>query len=185
MKSLGFGFKKRGRNSLLIEKQEIIRWQYQYLKDIPQFRKDGRIIFFLDETWVTAGHTTLSAWADTTITDHRQAFLSGLSCVLKEKICGTGRFIFLHIGNETGFIDGAQLVYRTEGALADYHGEMDGVKFEKWFEEILVPKLPPNSVIVMDNASYHSVRSEKIPTSNSLKEDMQVWLSQKGIFLVA
>ena len=33
----------------------------------------------------------------------------------------------------------------------------------------------------MDNASYHSRRIEKVPTSNSRKGDMQDWLTSHGI----
>jgi hypothetical protein len=32
---------------------------------------------------------------------------------------------------------------------------MDGEKFELWLNRVL-PKLPPGSVVVMDNASYHT-----------------------------
>lgn len=34
-------------------------------------------------------------------------------------------------------------------------------------------KLTPQRVFVMDNAAYHSVLSEKCPTSSSRKEDME------------
>ncbi|CAH4003106.1 unnamed protein product [Pieris brassicae] len=37
--------------------------------------------------------------------------------------------------------------------------------FEKWFQESL-PKLEPNSIVVMDNASYHSRRQEKTPVTS-------------------
>ncbi|XP_072380877.1 uncharacterized protein [Diabrotica undecimpunctata] len=57
---------------------------------------------------------------------------------------------------------------------------MDGKGFESWFEKTL-PKLEANSVIVMDNASYHSRKSEKIPTTSSRKADIQEWLHLKSI----
>ena len=37
------------------------------------------------------------------------------------------------------------------------------------------------AVIVMDNASYHSRRLEKLPTSNSRKGDMLEWLDKHKI----
>jgi transposase len=40
-------------------------------------------------------------------------------------------------------------------APLEYDGTMDHVLFEYWFEHILLPDLPPNAVIVMDNASFH------------------------------
>ncbi len=36
-----------------------------------------------------------------------------------------------------------------------YSGTMDSCLFEQWFENQLLPELPPNAVIVMDNASFH------------------------------
>jgi len=46
--------------------------------------------------------------------------------------------------------------------------------------EGIIPHLQPNSVIVMDNASYHSVKVDKVPTSNALKADIIKWLESKG-----
>ena len=177
LKDLGFRYKKRGRNAMLIEKDDIISWRHRYLRNIRKFRKDGRPIFYLDETWANAGHTQSRVWEDTTICSSREAFLTGLSPGLKDPTGKGGRLIILHVGNEHGFIPGADLVFRSGGKLADYHGEMNGDTFEKWFKDMLIPKLPENSVIVMDNASYHSVRQEAIPTSNSRKKVMQDWLT--------
>jgi transposase len=36
-----------------------------------------------------------------------------------------------------------------------YDGTMDSTLFEMWFETLLLPVLPENTVIVMDNASFH------------------------------
>jgi hypothetical protein len=59
------------------------------------------------------------------------------------------------------------------------HFETNSVIFNKWVEEQLVPALPPKSLVVMDNASYHSVIKEgtKAPTSATRKGDMQKWLN--------
>jgi Transposase and inactivated derivatives len=40
-------------------------------------------------------------------------------------------------------------------APMQYDGTMDGALFEMWFEQLLLPTLPQNTVIVMDNASFH------------------------------
>ncbi|RVE45218.1 hypothetical protein evm_010108 [Chilo suppressalis] len=50
----------------------------------------------------------------------------------------------------------------------DYHSEMDAYNLEKQFSDILA-KLDANSVVVMDNAPYHSRTKEKIPTSSNKK----------------
>ena len=40
-------------------------------------------------------------------------------------------------------------------APLQYNGTMDSALFEMWFEQLLLPVLPQNTVIVMDNASFH------------------------------
>ena len=40
-------------------------------------------------------------------------------------------------------------------APLEYAGITDSVLFEYWFSELLLKELPPKSVIVMDNASFH------------------------------
>ncbi|CAC5395640.1 unnamed protein product [Mytilus coruscus] len=60
---------------------------------------------------------------------------------------------------------------------------MNSKIFEQWIEKQLVPALPKKSLIVMDNALYHSVRVEgtKPPTSNSRKGDMVDFLNKLGV----
>jgi transposase len=40
-------------------------------------------------------------------------------------------------------------------APLQYNGTMDSVLFELWFEQCLMPVLPEQSIIVMDNAAFH------------------------------
>lgn len=40
-------------------------------------------------------------------------------------------------------------------APLQYDGTMDSTLFEQWFEYCLIPSLPEQSTIVMDNASFH------------------------------
>ena len=60
---------------------------------------------------------------------------------------------------------------------------MNGAIFRNWIQNQLLPALPPNSVVVMDNASYHSVQVEgtKAPISTTLKPEMKEWLRKRGI----
>ena len=55
--------------------------------------------------------------------------------------------------------------------------EMDGKNFIKWIEEKLVPNLDEPCAIVMDNASYHSMRADRFPTTSTRKADIQVILT--------
>ena len=55
---------------------------------------------------------------------------------------------------------------------------MNTASFTKWFKESLLQNIPPNSVIVMDNASYHWEILEKSPTMQWRKADMQAWVEK-------
>ena len=52
----------------------------------------------------------------------------------------------------------------------------------KWFTEKLIPNIPENALIIMDNAPYHNVLSvHSSPTNNSKKEVISDWLKNNGV----
>ncbi|KAM7307099.1 uncharacterized protein ISCGN_010735 [Ixodes scapularis] len=114
---------------------------------------------------------------DATVASSHDAFMRGLSTGLKQPSGKGQRLIVTHIGSDEGFVDGCLDVFRGQNTR-DYHEEMDGTRFEKWFDGVL-DKLPTGSVIVMDNASYHSRRMEAVPTTSSRKDDIRQWLTSK------
>lgn len=56
---------------------------------------------------------------------------------------------------------------------------MNGDLFYEWMESIL-HRLKDNCVIIVDNASYHSVKVDKAPTATTKKIDTIKWLEDKG-----
>lgn len=64
----------------------------------------------------------------------------------------------------------------------DYHDEMNRETFREWMEGVL-PRLKPNSVVVMDNVSYHSAKIDRAPTLNTRKADVIKWLTDKGVII--
>ena len=98
---------------------------------------------------------------------------------------GVSRLIVLHAGSgQHGFLPGCDLVFRSKSKdNRDYHSEMNGKVFLEWVEKQLVPALPEKSLVVLDNAPYHNIRTEDSisPTSNSRKKDMQDWLKSRNI----
>lgn len=179
LRDLGFRFEKRARNSLLIERDDIISWRHKYLRKIRSFRRENRSIYYLDETWCNASQCLNNVWQDKTIQSTRDAFMKGLSTGVKNPSGAGERLIILHAGSINGFVNGVGRVFKSKKTI-DYHEEMNGDYFEKWFKEFL-PKLNPNSVIVLDNAPYHSVKEEKLPTKSWTKSDIQAWLNAKCI----
>ncbi|KAH6944319.1 hypothetical protein HPB50_002692 [Hyalomma asiaticum] len=139
-------------------------------------------IYYLDETWVNAGHTEEKVWEDTTVSSREDAIRKGLTTELRAPSGKWGRLIVLHAGSEIGFVDGRCLVFWAKKSVTtDYHSEVDGLRFERWFTEQLLPSIEPRSVIVMDNAPYHSVLLEKLPSTSSREADIQSWLTEKSI----
>lgn len=123
LKKLGFVYEKRGSKCTLIEKPGIILWRRRYLNKIRTFRRQGRPIFYLDETWVNAGHTKAKVWRDKTVVSARQAFLEGLSTGLPNPSGKGKRLIITHIGNEGGFLADGLLMFESK-KTSDYHEEI-------------------------------------------------------------
>ena len=46
----------------------------------------------------------------------------------------------------------------------------------------IAPNIPRGSVIVMDNASYHSVQLDKPPTTSSRVGEIREWLTSQGVY---
>ncbi|KAG0413098.1 hypothetical protein HPB47_009751 [Ixodes persulcatus] len=169
---IGFELQKKNRNSLLIEKDDILVWHAKHLRSILKFRAEGKVIYYRDETCIYTGHTVNKIWVDTTVRSARDAgnLLSGKD----------SRLIVTHVGGDEGFVEGCLDIFH--GVKSDdYHDKMDGNRFERWFD-LFLTKVEPGSVIVMNNASYHSRRVECVPMKSSIKSVViQEWLSSKGI----
>jgi len=182
IKKLDFVFAKRKRCSVLTEREDLIVWRRNYLYDIRKYRKEGRTIYYLDETWLNAGDCVDRVWMDKTVKSKHDAFEKGLTTGPTNPTGKGKRLIVLHIGSDKGFLPGGLLCFESKKNSADYHDEMNGDNFKEWFESIL-PRLNPNSIIVMDNAPYHSVQSEKYPASSWKKAEILEWLNSKGVVL--
>ena len=157
-----------------LEPPGIVYKRRQFLLEIKKHRDNQENIVYLDETWVNT-HTYLKR-----------------RCLAPIGQCGPGlhadwgkRFVVVHCGGErSGFLPGCELVLENKtNDGRDNHSMMNGSVFSRWVRSQLVPALPPCSVIVMDNASYHSVQAatSKPPTSATKKADMQQWLRDQGV----
>lgn len=123
----------------------------------------------MDETWVNAGETTSKSLVDQTFNSPRDAFLKGLTTRQKEPSGKGKRLIVLHIGSTDGFVPGGLLCFESKTNSADYHDDMNDDTFYEWFVKTL-PLLKENAVIVMDNASYHSAKKDRIPVMSWKKK---------------
>jgi hypothetical protein len=70
----------------------------------------------------------------------------------------------LHAGKQNGFDAGASLIFVSGTKSGNYHDLMNGENFEHWMLTQLLPNLEELSVIIMNNAPYHSILLETPPT---------------------
>jgi transposase len=171
----GFEFGKGIRTQNLKEKDYIVAHRHRYLRRMRENRRStGEIIHpevYLDESYVNKNHSNDFIWH------------SSEDGSLVQKPTGNGeRFVIVNAITQTGWVPNAKLVFKSTRKTGDYHGQMNGELFQKWFTEKLLPNIPENSLIIMDNASYHSILSEaSAPTLTCSKEKIFKWLQQNKI----
>ena len=140
-----------------------------------QNRADKKPVVFLDETWANAHDGKDLAWVE-------DDAVTGGTLGGKRRPSGKGkRLIILRAGGEMGWIPNTTLIFQSKKNTGDYHDEMTGEHFEEWFEDKLLPNIPPNSLIAMDNASYHSRIEEEKPKKSWTKSKMYEWLVYYGV----
>jgi len=172
----GFEFGKGKRTQHLKEKDHVIVARRQYLRKMRSNRKNNSTTIikpevYLDESYVNKNHSNDFTWYSTEDGPWVQ------------KPTGKGeRLIIINAITKDGWVPNAIVVFNSTRKTGDYHGQMNAELFEKWFEEKLLPNIPDNSNIIMDNASYHNVLSENSPpTSTCAKEKIKAWLDSNKI----
>lgn len=167
IKKLGFISLKNKSCSVLTEKPDLICWRRRYFYDILRFRNEGHTVYYLDEMSLNARLYVNNICMDTTIKSNCDTFNKGVTTGPKNPISKAKRLIVLHIGSNNGFLPGGLLCY--DG--------INGASFREWFKSI-IPLLEPNSIIVLDNAPYHSIKAKNIPTSKSKRAEILKLISK-------
>ncbi|XP_035223741.1 uncharacterized protein LOC118196400 [Stegodyphus dumicola] len=159
----------QNKRKVFIERSDIVLKRTQYLRKVRQLRRERRPLIYLDETWVDC-NITFSKWWQS------QAVLG-----VVQRGNASQRIIVLYAGGDTGILPDTSLVYKENTTSGDYHGQMNSTIFEKWTSEKLITNLPPNAVLILYNASYHTVQVNKYPTKASRKEEISHWLLNKNV----
>jgi transposase len=170
----GFTFGKGTRSQHLKEKDHVVAARHRYLREKRANRKGDDVIrpeVYLDESYVNKNHSNDFIW----YWDEDGPWV--------QKPSGKGeRLIIMHAMTKHGWIPNAKLVFKSTRKTGDYHGQMNHDLFSKWFREQLLPNIPKNSLIVMDNAPYHNaLDSHSAPTANCKKDDIRSWLIKNRI----
>ncbi|XP_050516194.1 uncharacterized protein LOC126891059 [Diabrotica virgifera virgifera] len=171
LKEIGFSYKRDNPQKHFMEASHVVEMRHNFLRMYHENDQKGANkmpLIFLDETWIFSSGSVRS-WQDGTNEGIRKRTGDGM------------RYIILHAGSENGFIDGSSLIFKSGSKTGDYHGEMDGDIFESWLKKDLLPRLQEPSMIVLDNASYHSRQINKWPTQSWKKDELVEWLRSKGI----
>ncbi len=127
---------------------------------------------YLDESYVNKNHSNDFIW------------YYGEDGPWIQKPTGKGeRIIIINAITSSGWVPGAKLIFKSTRKTGDYHGQMNWGLFKKWFTEMLLPNIPKQSLIIMDNAPYHNILSEHSPpTHQSSKKKIKEWLAQNKIY---
>ena len=173
----GFEFGKGVRTQHLKEKDYIVAARQRYLRKMKGNRKPNsedstlRPEVYLDESYVNKNHSNDFTW------------YSSEDGPWVQKPTGNGeRFVIVNAITTEGWVPGAKLVFKSARKTGDYHGQMNSELFQKWFQEKLLPNIPCNSIIVMDNAAYHGQLSvSSAPTPGCSKTRIQDWLASNKI----
>jgi transposase len=168
----GFEFGKGTRTQHLKEKDHVIAARHRYLRKMKNNRlknsdeKTIRPEIYLDETYVNKNHSNDFIW---------YSYEDGPWI---QKPTGNGeRLIIINAITKNGWVKNAKLIFKSTRKTGDYHGQMNGELFQKWFSEKLIPNIPENSNIILDNASYHNVLTKNsAPIKQSSKSRIRDWL---------
>lgn len=173
----GFTFGKGTRTQHLKEKDYVIAARQRYLRKKIHNRSltgNGKTLspeVYVDESYVNKNHSNDLIW------------YYGEDGPWVQKPTGKGeRIIIMNAVTINGWVPGAKLVFKSTKKTGDYHGEMNWELFRKWFTEMLIPNIPENSLIIMDNAAYHntlSINSAPMPTSSKAK--IRAWLEANKV----
>ncbi|XP_063238742.1 uncharacterized protein LOC134540140 isoform X1 [Bacillus rossius redtenbacheri] len=195
LKKMGFSWTTVDGRKALIENENIVLKRIDFLRKYKEEKERGANFIFVDETWIFQRSKALIYLKICSVVQYKVfhfhfIYFSGTVSKSwqdkslqseKRRTVGDGkRFIVVNAGGRTGFVPGAGLLFVSGQKTADYHGEMNGETFLMWFEDMLVHLEEP-SVIIMDNASYHSTQVEKTPTTNWTKDALIAWLEKNEI----
>jgi transposase len=170
----GFTFGKGVRTQRFKEKDHVVAARQRYLRrKIANRKAEGTVRpeVYLDESYVNKNHSNDFVWY----------FEDDGPWI--QKPTGKGeRLIIMNAITKDGWVPGSKVTFKSTRKTGDYHGQMNQEMFTKWFKEKLLPNIPDNSLIIMDNASFHNILSPlSAPTPSCKKEKIRFWLESNGI----
>ena len=156
LKTLGFKYKKRGRESILNERSDLIMWRESFLRRIREVREKEpqREIVYTDETRLNRGHRVKKEWVDLKALENPRRSIKEYGTVgcTKDNV-GKGKgIIIVDCITENGPVPGALWIF-SAGSKSQKE------KQEKSFEETAV-------TIEKAKETVHAVEEQDIGPKN-------------------
>lgn len=171
----GFEFGTGVRSAQLKESERIIVMRRQYLR-LKRANRDnnGKMIrpeVYLDESYVNKNYSNDNTW-----------YFEEDGIIIGKPTGKGDRLIIVNAITQDGWVSNAKLVFKASKKTGDYHSNMNWNNFSEWFREKLLKNIPENSLIIMDNASYHNVLAEEaFPKKSHTVKRLREWLSNNNI----
>jgi len=174
LKRIGFKFNNKayGYYDKLREDEDNVALRVKYIANYFKYIDEGRYMVYMDESWINKNARPGKVWHD------------GTSETVFDVPHGKGaRWILIGAGGKNGWVENSFRMWKGNVKSEDYHHEMNTEIFEDWNLKYLLPNIPPNSVIVMDRASYHcALTDDSKPAVNVwTKQQLIDWLISRGI----
>lgn len=122
-----------------------------YLKKYLHYvKRENFDPIYLDESYIVQNHCRGKSWTY----DNSFNFFN--------RPCGKGqRIILFGAISERGIVDNSFYWWNIKDKFADYHDNINGEIFLNLFKNRIIDNLEKKSLIIMDNASYHSYYKDK------------------------
>ena len=168
---MGFSYARTKKKTRSLREQAHIRQQrHSYLHTIKQLRQQGYQPIYLDESFIHHYHGNQFSWFHDELGDYL------------ERPSGKGRrWCFIHALSAAGLVAGTWQIFEAKRRTGDYHQLFNASRFQQWWQEQLLPHLPPRCVIVMDRVPFHLVPAAQIIPQNLRKAELQQWLTTQQI----
>ncbi len=175
----GFYFGKVRRRNALKEREDVIANRRKYLATLRANRDENGLTIrpeiYLDETFVPVNHRKQLTW-------HEEGTLVNVPSGVGARLIIIDAIIQDDQNEQYGWVTGAHLHFKSGRRTGDYHGALDTENFTRWMTGQLLPHIPCNSLIMLDNAPYHNTfTQDTFPQTNTKKVELQQWLQERNI----
>ena len=174
MGRIGFKYNTKRQNyyDRLREDEKNIALRIKYLANYIEYELAGRPMVFMDESWINKNCRPSKCWHD------------GTGDTVEKVPPGKGpRWILIGAGTKDGWVPNSFRMWKGNVASEDYHSEMNSSVFYDWVHNYLLPNVAPNSVIVIDRATYHlALTEDSVGAAQTWKKQKLLdWILENGI----